>query len=579
MADTQRFNEAAALPKHQIEEIAQPDGSVEFFATARIGLLRLRWRDVPVSWVSGEWLEHRREFLNGPFKSLTAEVRFVAEKSATSVNYTLSVEPTGILGRCLLLFGFFRSSAKTFSRLAREANDYLTGQKDTPFAFVPPGVSKEQAARVDALVEAIEASPNGHGLARRLADFVLHSQEVDLSRIRPIALARRWGVKPIDAIEVCLQAVRQGLLELRWDLLCPRCRVAKAWSGGLDQLPNGAHCPSCNIDYGRDFSRNVEASFHPSPAIRRVDNGEYCMWGPMSVPHVRVQVALRAGEVKRLGARLAPGPYRARSLEPGPEALVECDGRAFPAIRLSQDHIEIGGIEAAGILRLENAAARTLTGVIEDRRWVEDALTGDRLTALQGFRDLFGDDVLRPGDEVAVGRVALLFSDLQGSTELYQRIGDAPAYHLVREHFALLAQSVRTCEGGIVKTIGDAVMAAFADTRSAISAAIDILRKVEKFNSERREVAGSAGDIIIKLGVHAGPAIVVTLNDRLDYFGSTVNLAARLQGLAKGGEVVLSAEAMAEVGVAALAADLKVERGEADLKGFAQAIAIFRCRV
>ncbi len=579
MADTQRFNEAAALPRHSIEEIPQPDGSVQFLGSAHIGPFRLAWRDMPVNWVNEEWFEHQRLFETGPFKSMIAETRLIPAGAGTDFRYTITVEPANSFGRALLATGFFSRTERNFSRLAGVANAFLSGEHDRPFPYRPPPVSKVLSSRVSAIVDAIEATPNGHGLARRLADFILESQEVDLWRLRPLALARAWGCRELHAIELCLQAVRAGLLDLRWELLCPRCRVAKAWSGGLDHLPAGAHCPSCNIDYGRDFASNVEAGFHPAPAIRRLETGEYCMWGPMSVPHVKAQILLQPGETREVSGRLAPGPYRLRSLEPGPESVIDWPGDRFPAVRLHDNGIEAGPLAPSGQLRFENTTSRPLTAVIEDRRWVADALTGDRVTALQGFRDLFGEEVLRPGDEVSVGRVALLFSDLQGSTALYQRIGDAPAYRLVRDHFAFLTDCVRRHEGAVIKTIGDAVMAAFTSTSQAVEAALDIQRRVHDFNRGQATTDGGSPVIFIKLGIHVGPAIVVTLNDQLDYFGSSVNMTARLQGMAEGGEIVLSAEAMADSEVTKLVEGLHTEQDLVDLKGFSGKVPMYRLRI
>jgi len=368
-----------------------------------------------------------------------------------------------------------------------------------------------------------------------------------------------------------------GLLQLRWDLLCPRCRVAKGWSGGLDRLPQGAHCSSCNIDYERDFSKNVEASFHPAPAVRPLETGEYCMWGPMSVPHVKAQILLQPGETRELKATLPFGPYRFRTLEPGPEADVDWQAAGFPELILEDGTVAAGASAPSGMLRLSNRAQRPLVAIIEDRSWVADALTADRVTALQTFRDLFSDDVLRPGDEVAVGRIALLFSDLKGSTALYQSIGDASAYHLVRDHFAFMAKVIRDHEGAIVKTIGDAVMAAFVSPTQAVEAAIDIQRQIAAFNRESH-VEEASPPIVIKLGVHSGPTIAVTLNDRLDYFGSTVNMAARLQGQSEGGDIVLSPEIAGDSIVAPLLAGFQVSRDQASLKGFDQPVMFFRLR-
>jgi class 3 adenylate cyclase len=425
------------------------------------------------------------------------------------------------------------------------------------------------------MVAEIEATPNGHGLARRLADHILNAQEVDLWRVRPLALAKAWACPPLHAIEVCLQAVRAGLLQLRWDLLCPRCRVAKGWSGGLDRLPQGAHCSSCNIDYDRDFSRNVEASFHPAPTVRPLESGEYCMWGPMSVPHVKAQILLQPGETRELAATLPFGPYRFRTLESGAEVELDWRSGGLPELILDDGAVAAGAPAKPDTLRLSNHAKRPLVAIIEDRSWVADALTADRVTALQAFRDLFSDNVLRPGDEVAVGHIALLFSDLKGSTALYQSIGDASAYHMVRDHFAFMAKVIRDQEGAVVKTIGDAVMAAFVSPAQAVAAAIEIQRQIAAFNHKEE---GAGPPLVIKLGVHGGPTIVVTLNDRLDYFGSTVNMAARLQGESQGGDIVLSPEIAEDVSVAQILAGMPVARDQARLKGFDQPTMFLRLR-
>jgi class 3 adenylate cyclase len=577
LADTARFNEAAKLPKHQITEIPQPDGSVHYFGAARMGPFDIKWQEKPVNWVSEQWFEHTRYFSSGPVKVLSAELHVEPHKGGSRARYSMSIEPANLFGK-LILGKMFSGTKATFSKMVAEAASFVSGRRSEPFPFSAPAVSDEARRRVDTMVAEINASPNGHGLARKLADHILTAQEVDLWRVRPLALARAWNCPPRHAIEVCLQAVRAGLLQLRWDLLCPRCRVAKGWSGGLDRLPQGAHCSSCNIDYERDFSRNVEASFHPAPAVRALESGEYCMWGPMSVPHVKAQVLLQPGETRELKATLPFGPYRYRTLEPGPDAEIDWQSGGMPELILEDGNVTTGTPVPTGMLRLTNRAQRPLIAIVEDRSWVADALTADRVTALQTFRDLFSDDVLRPGDEVAVGRIALLFSDLKGSTALYQSIGDASAYHLVRDHFAFMAKVIREHEGAIVKTIGDAVMAAFVAPRQAVAAAIDIQRQIAAFNRESHGEEGASPPIVIKLGVHSGPTIAVTLNDRLDYFGSTVNMAARLQGQSEGGDIVLSPETAVDATVVPLLTGLTVAQDQATLKGFDQPIRFVRLR-
>jgi Adenylate and Guanylate cyclase catalytic domain/Family of unknown function (DUF5939) len=150
------------------------------------------------------------------------------------------------------------------------------------------------------------------------------------------------------------------------------------------------------------------------------------------------------------------------------------------------------------------------------------------------FRELFGDEALDESQNIGIKNITFLVSDLKGSTALYDAIGDVQGYHLVRRHFAALTRAVAGHSGAIIKTIGDNVMATFADPVDAISAAIDIVREVEEMNRTLSE------RLCLKMGIHGGYCLLVTLNNRLDYFGQTVNIAYRLLRLARGGELCLS---------------------------------------
>jgi hypothetical protein len=71
------------------------------------------------------------------------------------------------------------------------------------------------------------------------------------------------------------------------------------------------------------------------------------------------------------------------------------------------------------------------------------------------FRRLCPEQLLRPGDDAEIGRITILFTDLVGSTRLYDSLGDATAYNLVRDHFAFLSERVQRHNGFIVKTVGE----------------------------------------------------------------------------------------------------------------------------
>jgi class 3 adenylate cyclase len=575
LADTARFNEAAAFPRYQVETQAQPDGSVVYIGKSKIGPLRLAWRDLPTEWVTNRSFVHARRFHAGPFKTLTATLRLTPAGAGCRADYTLDVEPANLLGVIAMRAGMFRSLGQKFARLARDAAAFAADRSPEPFALPHPRLPVEAAARLQAGAEELARQGVDPALVRRFTTWIAEGAEVDLSRIRPLQLARQWGASERDVIELCLRAVRAGLVTLRWDILCPNCRGGQVGAGALDQLPRGAHCPSCNIDYDRDFSRNVELTFRPAPAIRPLGDGQFCLFGPMTTPHVLVQQTLTAGEAREVEASLAPGDYRVRPLHPGPGASLTWSGGGFPEVSAAADGMHLGAPAPAGLVRLVNRSGREVTLVIESRDWVRDALTAHRATSMQIFRDLFSTEVLRPGDEAGIGQVTLMFTDLKGSTAMYGRLGDAAAYRLVREHFAFLAAQIREQDGAIVKTIGDAVMAAFSDPAQALAAALAVQQNVMAFN---REHGAGREALIIKLGLHTGPCIAVTLNGRLDYFGSTVNLAARLQAQSRGSDIVLSSTLAADPAVAAQLAGLPVDAESARVKGFEAPVAFLRVR-
>ena len=573
MADTARFNEAAGFPKHEITEQVGSDGALEYIGRAKLGPFNIVWRDIPIDWIEGEVFTHCNEFIGGPIAGLCVTLELTADGEGTRGDYCLTIEPRNRLGR-LLVPRLLRGAEKRYAHLVAQICDFLAGRRDTPLGVPPARLSSQARARMEIAVERIEAGGAGHGLARRLASRIESAQEVELMHMRPIALAHEWKVPERHAVEACLESVRAGLLGMGWQILCPRCRGAKSTAPSLDELPVEVHCASCNIDYDRDFARNVELTFHPAPAIRPIEHGEFCLFGPMSTPHVKFQQPLKAGETRMVALSLEPGPYRYRTLNSVGEVDIDHRGGVLPAFLLEEGEIRAGPKGNKGALQLSNKRDRPEVVVIESRMWAREALSAHRVTSMQRFRDLFSSDVLRPGDEVAVERIALMFTDLKGSTALYGRIGDAAAYHLVREHFAFLSETVREHQGAIVKTIGDAVMASFADPADALGAALAIQQNVAAFNKAQNSRA-----VTIKVGLHEGPAIAVTLNERLDYFGSTVNLAARLQGESHGGDIVLSEDIAADPGVAERLKARRVSHEKARVKGYTAPVEFLRIRV
>jgi class 3 adenylate cyclase len=204
-------------------------------------------------------------------------------------------------------------------------------------------------------------------------------------------------------------------------------------------------------------------------------------------------------------------------------------------------------------------------------------VSGHTLLTLQRFRDLFPSHTLPPHESMLVRRVAILFTDLAGSTALYVRRGDPRAFELVRQHFDQLFAAVDDHCGAVIKTIGDAVMGAFTSPASALRAALAMHAAVADLNAALH-LTGS-DRLVLKIGVHVGPCISVNLNGHMDYFGTVVNTAARVQQTSQGGDIAISAAVLADPAAAAVLANREVAQQELLLKGLDAPLAVYHARL
>jgi class 3 adenylate cyclase len=199
---------------------------------------------------------------------------------------------------------------------------------------------------------------------------------------------------------------------------------------------------------------------------------------------------------------------------------------------------------------------------------------GLALLTMPDFQRLFPQQRLLPDESLDVTRLALLFTDLAGSTALYARRGDPRAYHLVRLHFDELFRVADTCSGTTVKTIGDAILAVFQTPIEAFSAANDMQQAIAFLNDSRN--LRDEERLILKVGLHSGPCLSVTLNDRPDFFGTTVNTAARVQGLSLGNDLVFTEAVRSDQDVQKALGPTSLESHEVTLKGLEGPVLVHR---
>ncbi|MBW2731529.1 MAG: adenylate/guanylate cyclase domain-containing protein, partial [Deltaproteobacteria bacterium] len=492
----------------------------------------------------------------------------------TTVIHTATIEPNGSWGAMISRLGSM-GTARVVKRAYGEIGKWAQSGELPALEGAQDKGAKEQARIL--LTERALPVAQRFGLEElyeRLVAHLLHQPSDEIASLAPYMLADAWRFDREQVLRFFLHATREGAFDLQYNLICPSCRQAKVVFSALVDVPAEGHCPSCNIDFGVDFDRSVEVRFSPAPLGLESEPVAYCHAGPQRTPHRLTSWVLAAHETREVHTQLAPGTYYLSSLQcKGAvyfEVMVEADvdAAAKPvALHLSQEGISGMPAQLAGAMTLilKNQQELGVQVHVVRAQWADNAASAAQVTAMQEFRDLFGSEILAPGAEFSLRNLTFLFSDLVGSTALYEQIGDAVAFAVVRDHFALLKEIYLRHHGSLVKTIGDAVMAVFRSPVDALEAALEMHQRIGTL-----EVRGGL-PLALRIGLHRGPCIAMEANGVVDYFGTTVNLAARVQGQAGPAEVALSPSMLEDAAVRQRVegAAFSVSRRAVTLKGLA----------
>ncbi len=413
--------------------------------------------------------------------------------------------------------------------------------------------------------------------------LVRDGSDRDLCRINALSFATAANVDVEHAIAAFLHASRIGLFDLSWNMLCPGCGGVLDAGASLKTFDHEKYdCALCSAAYEPTLDEMVEVTFTVNPRVRKIAAHD-----PDTLPFVEYcrQVFWSSGidlpddleqhfdEFSMEALELPPGEKALVSLQLPTEFII-----VFDPVTHATQFIDIKGepTKERQSLTIVFNVVQAPTGTVEMRPgplrlalenrthrrvlpsvWIANHvlhdmlgkrkpfLTAKRLLTNQTFRDIYRTDTLDVDQRLKITSLTFLFTDLKGSTELYEKVGDLVAYDLVRQHFRVLYEIVASEAGAVVKTIGDAVMATFPTPDRALAAALRMRDAMQKINTERGNE-----DLLLKIGIHEGPCLAVTFNDRQDYFGQTVNMAARVQGLAKTRSIFATKPIVTDIDVA-----------------------------
>jgi class 3 adenylate cyclase len=466
-------------------------------------------------------------------------------------------------------------------------------------------ISAEALARFQVLRQSSDAD-----VAAAIEDLARTASDRALNRVNALEFAARRGLNEDRVLNAFVHASRLGLFDMSWNMLCPGCGGVLNANATLKSLDKKDYaCAVCATGFEPTLDEMVEVSFTVNPRVRRIgahdpdrlSGLEYVrqlFWSSgLDLTDAEFDEMLR--EVTLDSVDLPPGEKCILSVQL-PEAFIivfepvthsaqfiDVKGEATRERRelsvvYNNIHAHTGTIEMRpGPLRLslENrTSARALPSLYIAGDRMHEAiskrkrfLTAKRLLTNQAFQDVYRTDALSLDQRLRITSLTVLFTDLKGSTELYERVGDLVAFDLVKSHFRALNEVVAMESGAVVKTIGDAVMATFPSPDRGLAAALRMRDVVRNVGGAR------ADDLTVKIGLHEGPCLAVMLNDRLDYFGQTVNIAARVQGLCQSRSIFATRPVVEEPLAARLlqSAGLVPVAQNANLKGISDALTVY----
>lgn len=537
VSNTEKVNKALGLVAPEYSYVTDPSKKRKLLARNRSKVFALEWEEHPYEWLEEKRMSVLREYNYGIFKWMASIVEFHPQQQGTLLIHKFVISPRNWFARILLHYQFKKSIHNKLELIYQRIDRVCqrTMNKKIIDAF---NEDYELPADKKILLRQLMKKSCDNTISKateeRFSLFLEKASAQDVARIRPLVLAQLLDVDSQELITLCLNAAAQGLLTLLWDMICPLCRIPSDLKDTLREMKNHGHCEACNIDYELDFANSVELIFRIHPSVRDSDLQVYCIGGPIHSPHVVSQVKLRGEECMELNLQLLEGGYLLRS----PQLQMPCKLHVsknnttyrhnvqISALGSQELHLPVGkqciqlinDFDEEVVIRLEHTVSR------------HETLTASYVSSLPLFRKLFPSEVLSPQQLVAISNLILLVVDIENAELFYRQKSDAEAFQQLYNYLQLLEQHITEYLGVVIKTKNEGIIASFPEVEKAIHAAISLQKKLRE----------SDCGLMVKVAVHRGAAMVATINNRLDYFGSTIKSLEYLLKTGETNEVVFS---------------------------------------
>lgn len=533
LADTSRMNRDLGLTAWK-ETTVGGELHVEASSLGRVQ----RWVEKPWIWKQPHEIQNHRVFSQGWMTEQRGVFKVYPETEGCRVAVYFQWGFKSIFSKWLFLLAS-NILHKKFADFFKKTENSIVAFKNSKSGKVKPSFAlseeKQKAAqeKINKIKHDFEVDKSWNDLKNQILTYFLTEDEMNLDKVHPKKVASQIDVTLPQFLGEARDLLRKGFLYLAWEVVCPHCRGAVASEKYLSAISNKNQCESCDIEFSLEQEESVEVVFHLTSKLRDIQVQQYCAAEPAKKKHIKLCQQLAGGEHRQFGMKLPEGRYRLRGgLLPELSFVVDRTIAISELIWPLNESVDEVKVNPQFNLVATNGSSNAIELILEESWWLKDKLLPGEVLSLPQFRDLFSQDYLASGVKLYLGQQVLLFTDIVGSTPLYRELGDAKAFEAVRKHYEEIEKIVISNNGVLVKFIGDAVMAAYLDLQDAVRSAISI----------QNTFAAVEKPIKLRVSLNHGPVLCANLNVGLDYFGTTVNNAAKIQKWAKENQIAMTQE-------------------------------------
>ncbi|MEX0662897.1 MAG: adenylate/guanylate cyclase domain-containing protein [Balneolaceae bacterium] len=534
------------------------------------------WEEEPYEWEAPFHLKVRRNYKSGTYKSLLFSFDIAQHTNGSKVTFRFSGEAKNFSSSLRIKRNFSSSFKRRLNKIVHFYDSIISSSETNVFKKHPFRLIKKP--NWNHLKNDLIQLSSDSSLSGKLIKLLRQSDDLDLEAINPIFLAKKWNEPLYKVLDVLFFATNLKILNLQWQVACTTCRQTQKNIRKISEITDSLYCSYCKKEFELDFHNSINLVFQPHPLVRKLDVKEYCKSSPAQRSHVKLHQYVYPGQKRFVKVHLDPGNYKiyCEQTDSTVLATVQNDGLENATLtfnnRDSQDqHVTLS---TDPNLVIHNQTGERIFVIIEDLDLKKYSVSASEITSQQLFRNLFPNELLQNEQQFKCEDMTVMFTDLTDSSSMYSNNGDEFATGQVIDHFEVLRKIISEERGAIVKTIGDATMSIFQEP-------VDAVRAFHRAQQHFKEAQNSDYKIQLKGGIHYGNGIAVTLNNRIDFFGKTINIASRLVENAGSEQLVISSDAYKnrnlELFLNAYKDEIRVKHFDVTLKGAEEKTFEARC--